>query len=446
MENALKRGLPLLLLLAATAAFASYQSPASPPSNHALQLPSFQSQAPEPQPEVLLIYDEQGTLDTLEIRPDGTPAVYTYEAFMCLGEPAISEGGWSQNSVTFPEGNKLQDGATTAFAGWVGIGFWGHNRYYDPELGRFTQPDPMGYADSMNLYQAFGQSPQNFGDPMGLLCDDLFSWGGLNRCGQEIGWITNDFVNEMSASVASAANAPLNLYEAAQKRYRKPHKQGTDKPISAHVSGLLNVGTLGWYTNTLETAEQGMPVGESTKVWAGGVSGIAQQGVGFEQIAAGNFAEGISNALSGTSQQLLLLASLGQGTKYIANKYYYARPAPGAISVEGAIDKSWKDLIEGRAHASNPHKIRTYREAINWAKSEQYEKIFINKPLTTVTGGQVQSGLRPDVSGILKGGQINVLEIPSPSQTTQQMLNKIQTMEDLLDALAGPGSGVAEIR
>ena len=26
----------------------------------------------------------------------------------------------------------------------------------------------MGYADSMNLYQAFGQSPQNFGDPMGL--------------------------------------------------------------------------------------------------------------------------------------------------------------------------------------------------------------------------------------------------------------------------------------
>jgi len=87
---------------------------------------------------------------------------------MCLGEPARSEGRWSQNGVTFPEGNKLQDGATTAFAGWSGIGFWGHNRYYDPELGRFTQTDPMGYADSMNLYQAFNQSPQNFGDPMGL--------------------------------------------------------------------------------------------------------------------------------------------------------------------------------------------------------------------------------------------------------------------------------------
>ena len=167
MENALKRGLPLLLLLAAAAAFGNYQSPASTPSSHALQLPSFQSPALEPQPEVLLIYDEQGTLDTLEIRPGGTPATYTYEAVMCLGEPAISEGGWSQNGVTFPEGNKLQDGATAAFAGWSGIGFWGHNRYYDPELGRFTQTDPMGYADSMNLYAAFGQSPMNFTDPMG---------------------------------------------------------------------------------------------------------------------------------------------------------------------------------------------------------------------------------------------------------------------------------------
>ena len=49
----------------------------------------------------------------------------------------------------------------------TGLYYFRH-RYYDPELGRFTQTDPMGYADSMNLYQAFNQSPQNFGDPMGL--------------------------------------------------------------------------------------------------------------------------------------------------------------------------------------------------------------------------------------------------------------------------------------
>jgi RHS repeat-associated protein len=42
-------------------------------------------------------------------------------------------------------------------------------RYYDPIMGRFLSIDPMGYADSMNLYQAFGMNPVNFVDPMGQL-------------------------------------------------------------------------------------------------------------------------------------------------------------------------------------------------------------------------------------------------------------------------------------
>jgi RHS repeat-associated protein len=41
-------------------------------------------------------------------------------------------------------------------------------RYYDPIMGRFLQTDPMGYADSMNLYQAFNMNPYNFADPWGL--------------------------------------------------------------------------------------------------------------------------------------------------------------------------------------------------------------------------------------------------------------------------------------
>ena len=40
-------------------------------------------------------------------------------------------------------------------------------RYYDPIMGRFLQTDPMGYKDSMNLYQAFGMNPVNFMDPLG---------------------------------------------------------------------------------------------------------------------------------------------------------------------------------------------------------------------------------------------------------------------------------------
>jgi len=43
------------------------------------------------------------------------------------------------------------------------------NRYYEPSLGRFTSPDPMGYAaKEMNLYNYAGSDPVNRWDPMGL--------------------------------------------------------------------------------------------------------------------------------------------------------------------------------------------------------------------------------------------------------------------------------------
>ncbi|MCP4247702.1 MAG: RHS repeat-associated core domain-containing protein [bacterium] len=40
-------------------------------------------------------------------------------------------------------------------------------RYLDPHMGRWTQRDPTGYADGMNLYLAFAANPTRFRDPMG---------------------------------------------------------------------------------------------------------------------------------------------------------------------------------------------------------------------------------------------------------------------------------------
>ncbi|WP_372369475.1 RHS repeat-associated core domain-containing protein [Candidatus Uabimicrobium sp. HlEnr_7] len=41
------------------------------------------------------------------------------------------------------------------------------NRYYNPEVGRWLQRDPLGYVDSYGLYEAFGGNPYNYIDPMG---------------------------------------------------------------------------------------------------------------------------------------------------------------------------------------------------------------------------------------------------------------------------------------
>ncbi|KAA8993837.1 type IV secretion protein Rhs, partial [Affinibrenneria salicis] len=42
-------------------------------------------------------------------------------------------------------------------------------RYYDPQCGRFTQPDPIGLAGGINLYQ-YAPNPLSWIDPLGLKC------------------------------------------------------------------------------------------------------------------------------------------------------------------------------------------------------------------------------------------------------------------------------------
>ena len=61
------------------------------------------------------------------------------------------------------------------------------NRHYSVELGRFLQPDPTGYADSLNIYQYGFSDPNTFSDPLGLAADGSRNYSDIAAAGAAAG-------------------------------------------------------------------------------------------------------------------------------------------------------------------------------------------------------------------------------------------------------------------
>ena len=69
---------------------------------------------------------------------------------------------------------------------WTGF-YYVRNRYYDPELGRFITPDPLGYVDGPSMYLFAMNDPVNYSDPMGLFCPE---------CPRDIDWSREAYMRQ----------------------------------------------------------------------------------------------------------------------------------------------------------------------------------------------------------------------------------------------------------
>ncbi|MDD5160802.1 MAG: peptidoglycan DD-metalloendopeptidase family protein [Sulfuricurvum sp.] len=85
-------------------------------------------------------------------------------------------------------------------------------RYYDPTIGRFITPDPIGFAGGdTNFYRYVGNDPVNFVDPSGLLANmagALAQLASINR-GHSDGNPFNGIVPDTSLSKTVAPNSTL---------------------------------------------------------------------------------------------------------------------------------------------------------------------------------------------------------------------------------------------
>ncbi len=110
-------------------------------------------------------------------------------------------------------------------------------RYYSPKLGRFLQPDPIGYGDGLNMYSFGYNSPLNFGDPMGLAGgDDGRLWGNKGWWSPSAQWSSGDYSGpsgyENNPSLLKPKN-PLNktLLEDLEQ-WEKENPDWSKVPVS----------------------------------------------------------------------------------------------------------------------------------------------------------------------------------------------------------------------
>ena len=102
---------------------------------------------------------------------DGYASIVERYAYSAFGETTVTLDGGTGNPYRFTA--RRQDPETALY--------YYRARIYSPALGRFLQPDPIGYGDGMNMYAYVGNKPLGYVDPMGLCKDRSFgrkAWEG----------------------------------------------------------------------------------------------------------------------------------------------------------------------------------------------------------------------------------------------------------------------------
>ena len=110
-----------------------------------------------------LIPDIQGSL--LATLDTGT-GVLSKQGYQAYGESTVTTDGFRYT------GRRLDPETAGSAAQPSGLYYY-RARMYSPAIGRFLQPDPIGYAGGNNLYAYVGNDPLNNTDPSGRCVEDL---------------------------------------------------------------------------------------------------------------------------------------------------------------------------------------------------------------------------------------------------------------------------------
>jgi RHS repeat-associated protein len=114
-------------------------------------------------------------------------------------------------------------------------------RYYDPDLGRFTQEDPSGIDDGFNLYAYVNNNPVSKTDPSGLYGTVGSSWssfgsfgGGYSSWGSgSYSSYGSSYTSSLSSYSSSFSSFSLSSYSSSFSSYRPSYNASWGSSFSS---------------------------------------------------------------------------------------------------------------------------------------------------------------------------------------------------------------------
>ena len=249
-------------------------------------------------------------------------------------------------------------------------------RYYNPATGRFNRLDPysgnLHDPQSLHKYAYCHANPVNGIDPSGMMS-----------------YVEVSVVVGIMAFVGSIVMGPLH------KAIEQTQKAGVAAYQADAVSFLSDGLKTQMERDFLETSDtdlRGMKESFYHEL------GNGQRIVTYQSYQAkANVLQGIDLAFHSAQ-----IGSLALG-------------AAGGLSTK---------IVWSKPHGTEQHWSTIVQDVMMQLNKGTAKEIYTNRSLHTITNGRVNSLLRPDRAMITNSGKVDILEIVSPNQTYNQLLEK----------------------